>query len=150
MPSSNVELITSIQPGPRADLVQLFRDEDSWNAVAHALAPLIEGGLETVFVGFGQARRRNGIDGFREVWLEWLGPWESYRTEIDRVIDCGEDVLVIVEDYGRKAGMEKEVRLRGAAVWTVREGRIARACFYADRRAALNKVGRDAAILDDE
>ena len=150
MSISNVELVTSLQPGPRADLVELFRDDSSWNAVAHALEPLIDERLESGFVGVGPESRGIGIDGFRQVWLEWLASWESYRTEIARVIDCGADVLVLVDDYGCKPGMETEVRLRGAAVWTVRDGRVARAYFYADRAAALREVGLDAAILGDE
>jgi ketosteroid isomerase-like protein len=150
MSEANVELVTSLQPGPRADLVALFRDDESWSAVAKALEPLIDEGLESGFVGVAEQSRRVGIDGFREVWLEWLAPWESYRTEIDRVIDGGDDVLVIVSDYGRKTGMAAEVRLRGAAVWTVRGGRITRAYFYADRLAAVRDVGLDAAILEDE
>jgi hypothetical protein len=40
--------------------------------------------------------------------------------------------------------MTAEVRLFGAAVWTVRDGRIARAWFYVDRNDALNAVGLDA------
>ena len=38
------------------------------------------------------------------------------------MIDCGDDVLVITDDYGRKPGMTAEVRLFGAAVWTIRDG----------------------------
>ena len=34
------------------------------------------------------------------------------------MIGRGDDVLVIVNDYGRKPGMTVEVRLFGAAVWT--------------------------------
>ena len=46
--------------------------------------------------------------------------------------------------------MTAEVRLFGAAAWTVRDSRIARAWFYVDRNDALNAVGLDAAILAGE
>lgn len=150
MPSSNVELVTSLQPGPRVDLVQLFGDDQLWTSVAQALAPLVDEDLESGFVGLERKSRGVGIDGFREVWLRWLAAWDSYRTEIDRVVESGDDVLVLVCDYGRKKGTTVEVRLPGAAVWTVRDGRIARAFFYADRRAAAREVGLSPAILDGE
>jgi hypothetical protein len=46
--------------------------------------------------------------------------------------------------------MTAEVRLRGAAVWTVRESKVSRAFFYTDREDALGDVGLDAAILRRE
>ena len=57
------------------------------------------------------------------------------------MIGCGDDVLVITSDYGRKPGMTAEVQLLGAAVWTVRNGLITRALFYTDREDAFNQVG---------
>jgi hypothetical protein len=59
-------------------------------------------------------------------------------------------VLVLVRDFGRRGGMEVEVRLLGAAVWTVREGKLARAFFYANREDALDDVGASTAILENE
>jgi ketosteroid isomerase-like protein len=46
--------------------------------------------------------------------------------------------------------MSAEVRLFGASVWTVNEGRIGKVYFYVDRNAALDAVGVDAAILARE
>jgi ketosteroid isomerase-like protein len=37
--------------------------------------------------------------------------------------------------------MTAEVSIRGAAVWTVRDGKIARASFYPNREDALRAVG---------
>jgi hypothetical protein len=36
-----------------------------------------------------------------KIWLEWLKPWVGYRSEIERVVDLGDDVLVLVRDFGR-------------------------------------------------
>ncbi len=127
MSAENAELVAALQPEPDVNLVELFRDDQAWAKLSNY-----------------------GLAGFRQTWLEWLGPWESYRADIDRVIDCGDDVLVITNDYGRKPGMTAEVRLLGAAVWTVRDGRIAKAYFYADRQDALDALGVDAAILARE
>jgi ketosteroid isomerase-like protein len=48
---------------------------------------------------------------------------------------------VLVRDYGRRAGMSAEISVLGAAVWTVRDGKIARVRFYPDRAEALQAVG---------
>jgi ketosteroid isomerase-like protein len=149
MPDENAELIEALQVGPDVDLVELFRDDQAYANLDAALGPIFHEDVESGFVGRHESRNR-GRDGFRQTWLEWLEPWESYRSEVERVIGCGDDVLVLVKDYGRKAGMSVEVRLFGAAVWTVRDGRIAKAYFFADRQDALDAVGVDAAILRRE
>jgi len=77
----------------------------------------------------------------RACWLDWLAPWASYRTEIAELIDVGERVVVLVRDYGKREADAPEVELRGAAIWTVRGGRIVRAESYADRAEALASVG---------
>ena len=68
-------------------------------------------------------------------------PGESYRTEIEDVIDAGDDVVVLVRDYGRRPGMTAEISIRAAALWTVRDGRISRAIFSTDRAEVLASVG---------
>jgi ketosteroid isomerase-like protein len=144
MSEENAELVSALQPEPDVDLVELFRDDEAWANLHEVFAPIYHDDVETGMVGLGQESRNRGVDGFRQTWLEWLAPWETYRAEIAKVIDCGDDVLVITDDYGRKPGMSAEVRLFGAAVWTVRDGRIARAYFYVDRDDALKEVGLSA------
>jgi ketosteroid isomerase-like protein len=149
MADENAELVEALQVGPEVDLVELFRDDRAYANLDAALGPIFHVDVESGFVGRHESRNR-GRPGFRETWLEWLEPWESYRSEVERVIGCGDDVLVLVSDYGRKPGMTVEVRLLGAAVWTVRDGLITRAFFYTDRKDALDAVGVDAAILASE
>ena len=150
MSMENVDLIGALQPDADVDLAGLFRDDESWANLREIFTQVFHDDIEVNFIGTGQESRRHGVEGFREVWLEWCAPWESYRADINQVIDCGDDVLVITDDYGRKPGMTAEVRLYGAAVWTLREDRIAKAYFYADRGDALDAVGLDAAILARE
>jgi hypothetical protein len=149
MSDENAELIEALQVGPDVDLVELFRDDQAYANLEEALGPIYHDDVESGFVGRHESRNR-GRAGFRQTWLEWLEPWDSYRSEVDRVIGCGEDVLVLVKDYGRKPGMTAEVRLLGAAVWTVRDGLIVRALFYTDREDAIREVGLSPAILAGE
>ncbi len=84
---------------------------------------------------------RPGVRGLWQSWIDWLAPWESYRTEIEELIPAGDRVLALVRDFGRRRDMDTEVEMLGSAVWTVREGRIARAEFFTDRARAFETAG---------
>jgi ketosteroid isomerase-like protein len=140
MSRENVELVRSLQPSPDVDLVALFRDEAAASGLLAALEPF----LHEDFVASGegiQTGRLVGLAGLKAGWADWLEPWESYRTEIEDVIDAGDDVVVLVRDYGRRPGMTAEISIRAAALWTVRDGRISRAIFSTDRAEVLASVG---------
>jgi ketosteroid isomerase-like protein len=139
----NVELVRSLLPSRDTDLVALFRDDAAASALAETVAPWFDEDFEAVVQDWapGQEVRYEGLGGFRAAWLDWLGPWESYRTEVEDMIDAGDEVLVLVRDYGRRAGMGVEVSMVGASVWTVRDGKIAKAAFYTNRSEALKAVG---------
>jgi ketosteroid isomerase-like protein len=143
MSQENVEIVRSLQPSPETDLVALFRDDESASALIQAVAPFFHEDCEMVAPTFvaGEGVRFVGLEGLRAGWLDWLEPWESYRVEIEDVIDAGDDVVVLPRDYGRRAGMAVEVSVIGAAVWTVREGKVARVAFYLNRSEALEAVG---------
>jgi hypothetical protein len=148
MSAENLEFVKSLQPRPSFDLVEAF--DSRWPRVRTFFEPRSHPDLESGFVQAGERTSHRGLDGFRQTWLDWLEPWDSYRTEMVRFIDCGDDVLVFVRDYGRRRGMSAEVKLLGGAVWTVRDGKLARAFFYTAREDALNELGLSTAILDSE
>jgi ketosteroid isomerase-like protein len=143
MSKQNVELVRGLLPSSDTDLVALFREETTATALAEAVAPLFHEDFEAVVQDWapGQQVRYAGLEGFRAAWLDWLDPWESYRTEVEDVIDAGDEVVVLVRDYGRRAGMAVEVSMVGASVWTVRDGKIAKTAFYPNRSEALEAVG---------
>jgi ketosteroid isomerase-like protein len=143
MSQENVELVRSVQPRGDTDLVALFRDDATAVPLMESLSTFFHEDFEVVaptFVG-GEHARFVGLDGLRAGWLDWLDPWESYRVEVEDVIDAGDDAVVLVRDFGRRAGMTAEVSVLSAAVWTVRDGRIARVAFYLDRSEALDAAG---------
>src|SRR3954447_10472329 len=52
-----------------------------------------------------------GREGVRQRLEEWLNSFDDYRYEIDRIIDCGDDeVLVEASEVGRGASSGAEVR----------------------------------------
>ena len=142
MSQENVELVRALQPGPDVDFMQFFfRDDDEGaRAALPSFAPAFADDFEAVFRGVSD-RTYHGLLGLRECWLDWLEPWESYRTEIEQLIDAGDRVLLLSRDFGRRRDMDAEVMLFGSAVYTVSDGKVARVEFFQDRQRAFDAVG---------
>jgi ketosteroid isomerase-like protein len=139
--SENVELVVGVFPAPDVDLAQLVRDENRWTAWTEANAPFVHPEAETAWPGLPDGETYTGPVGFRDLWLEWLAPWKTYRVETEDVIDLGDRVLVLVRAFGRLEGSQGEVENTSASLWSVRDGKIARVEFYVDRTEALKAAG---------
>ena len=142
MSSENVKLVGQLQPPPDRDLATLYRDDSTVATLIDAMAPSFDPALESRYLpaDAGDVKPNNGFDGLRKTWLEWLEGWEGYRADTIKVIDVGDRVLVVTDEYGRAPGSEDETKLAGAAVWTVRRGKVAAIDVYADRTAAFKAV----------
>jgi ketosteroid isomerase-like protein len=140
--AEDVDLVRRLQPAPDVDLAVLFRDDRAFGAAEKRLAPFFHPDCE---VGSGpdfvDPIERVGLAGLREIWLEWLKPWVSYRSEIERLIDLGERVVVLVRDHGRVEDGGPDVVLTSGAIWTIRDRRIVRIVFYMSRKSALRAAG---------
>ncbi|TMK40297.1 MAG: nuclear transport factor 2 family protein [Actinobacteria bacterium] len=135
-----VEIVRALQP--RADMVARFRDEETAAAAEQAATPLFEPDFEVLFVRSDVERATyRGFDGLRSAMIDWLEPWESYRSEIEELVDLGDRVAVLVRDYGRREGMEREIDFRGVSVYVFRGDRISRIEFHFDREEGMAAVG---------
>jgi ketosteroid isomerase-like protein len=127
------------------DLTELFlRDAPLDDAAAAAARQAAERWFSTDVVCVFHAlshEPRQGIDEWREAWLDWLAPWESYRAEIEEIRDIGDRVAVFVRDYGRPRGMTNEVEFRGVAIYTVREQKVVRVEHFTERSQAAEALG---------
>jgi ketosteroid isomerase-like protein len=140
----DVELIKSIHPPTGTDLVPLFEEAAANPGRLEGFAALLTPDFEAVSrdIAEGLAPGGKGLDGFISAWQEWLAPWERYLVEVDDFIDLGDGrVVVMNRNRGRMRDSEAEVEVVSAAVWTVREGKIARIEFFTDRRVALSALG---------
>ena len=145
MSQEDVELVKAIHPPTGTDLVALF-SEGADSERLEALASLLTPDFEAVGgdIGSGLLAGGTGLSGLVEVWREWLEPWESYLIEVEDFVDAGDGrVLVLNRDHGRMRGSDSDVELVSGAIWTVRDGKIARIEFHADRRLALSAVGME-------
>jgi ketosteroid isomerase-like protein len=142
MSRENVELVRGLQVGPEVDLAELFRSEEMWSALTDSVGALFHPECQCVAPGVpGTEAVHVGLDGLRTAWLSWLEPWLTYRTEIQQAFDGGDRVLLLTQDYGRQAGSVQEVKVDGSAVWTVGDGKIVRAEFFAHRADAFRAAG---------
>ena len=141
MSEANVALVVRLQPDADVDVAQLFRDDDLWAALMESVAPFFHPDCETVGTLFGIRRIYSGVEGLRSGLRDWMAPWATYRQNVEEALDLGDRVLLLTRDSGRREGSTQEVEGIDAAVWTVRDGKIARVEFYVRRREALDAVG---------
>jgi ketosteroid isomerase-like protein len=141
MSQENVEVIRRLLPGPDVDVAQALRDDDLWAAASKAWAAVVHPDFECVLDWEAQRSNYVGVDGIREAWLEWVGPWERYFTEIEELIDAGDSVVAFVRDHARRKGVDGEIDQVAANVSVFRDGKILRIEFHASRAKALEAVG---------
>ena len=83
-----------------------------------------------------------GREGVRQRLEEWLNSFDDYRYEIHRIIDCGNDeVLVEATEVGRGATSGAEVRSTHYELLTIRDGLIVHIREYYDEGKALEAAG---------
>jgi ketosteroid isomerase-like protein len=121
----------------------MWRDDAIVAAMREASAEQLSPDFECVFVREDVGRSTHyGVDGLRAAWLDWLEPWDTYRAEVEDVIDAGAGrVVVLTHDHARPKGTTAEVDFLGAPVWTVRGGKVARIEFYFNRAEGLAAAG---------
>ena len=142
MSQANVELVLGLVPAPDVDIAPFFRDDEMWARLAAAWAPVIQPDFQCTAALFGSEISYGvGIDSFRALWLDWLAPWATYRTETEETNDLGDRVLWLGLDFGRRKGSTAEVKGDVAVLWTFRDGKVARWDGYTDRAEALKAVG---------
>jgi ketosteroid isomerase-like protein len=108
-----------------------------WEAALKDAAPGFEYDLSRAV---GPLHGVYALDEMRRAMDEFAEPWESLRFEADEFIEVGEQVVTPFTNYSRgREGIE--VQARAAWVWTIRDGSIARVCFYQERREALEAAG---------
>jgi ketosteroid isomerase-like protein len=68
------------------------------------------------------SRVYRGHEGVIDSWTQWLEQWDEYGWEVDRVVDCGDNVLVYAREHARGTSRGVRVDARIFMVWTIRDG----------------------------
>jgi ketosteroid isomerase-like protein len=83
-----------------------------------------------------------GREGVRQRLEEWLESFADYRFDVQQVIDCGGDeILVKGTEVGRGAASGAEVRSTDYELLTIRDGLIVRIREFYDEANALKAAG---------
>jgi ketosteroid isomerase-like protein len=83
-----------------------------------------------------------GREGVRQRLEEWLESFDEYRYDVQRLIDCGgDDVLVEAAEVGRGAISGAKVRSTNYELLTIRGGMIVRIREFYDEGDTLEAVG---------
>ena len=115
MSRENVEFVEALLAGTTA------MDK---NELLAALPELIEQTCDPDIEWVEDPQRADGAvhrghEGVRESWERWLENWDEYGGEVERLVDCGEDVLVVARERGRGAVSGASVTARIFAVITI-------------------------------
>jgi ketosteroid isomerase-like protein len=137
----DVDLVRRLVAPAEIDWAAIVRSEELYAPLESQVQDLFDPDFECALVGVTEKRRR-GFEGLREIWLDWLEPWASYRAEEERVIDLEDGrVLWLGHDYGGRRDGLGELELLSSSIWTIREGKVAAIVFYATRDDAFAAAG---------
>jgi ketosteroid isomerase-like protein len=117
---------------------------ESWvredrEAMADLVHPDVE--MHATVGGVEEGRVTRGIDEITREYDAVEEMWDEHRIEIERVLDAGDQVVVFQHEYQRGKGSGIELEIDTAAIFDVRDGRIARMQGYMDRAEALKAAG---------
>jgi hypothetical protein len=150
MSKENVELARRLYPGT-VDVVSMVAESDQW---LEFFEPFVHPRFETVGIGLamgaaggspvdgGMMRTVHGIQGFLEVWREFLAAWESWVATAAEFIDVDEErVLVYLDISARTKTHGVEIPIEGANLLTFHEGRVKRLEMYVRREEGRKAAG---------
>jgi ketosteroid isomerase-like protein len=112
-------------------------NREDWDALIKDAAP----GFELDFSrSVGPLAGVFGLDQAMRLLKEFREAWESARMEPHEFIEAGDHVVTPGTQHLKGRG-GIEVVVRGAYVWTIRNGAIERMVMYQDKEDALEDLG---------
>jgi ketosteroid isomerase-like protein len=91
-----------------------------------------------------------GFDGIQSFFDEVTAIFEEATFEEEEILEIGDKVLVVSTGHFRGRASGIEVKARAANVWTIRDGKLARFCFYQSKEDALKDLGVEESSLPGE
>jgi ketosteroid isomerase-like protein len=137
MSEENVELLRGLLAGA-ADLDK----QALLDALPELIAQTCDPGIEWVEdPQRADARVYRGHEGVRESWERWLENFDEYGTDVERMSDYGDKVLVVAREHGRGKRSGATVSQRVYSVVSFRDGKITRYEEFLDEQAAREATG---------
>ena|SRR5690242_15826169 len=82
-----------------------------------------------------------GHDGMRRIASVWGENFDEYRLDLERLIDAGDDVVVLVYQRGRIKGSGDIIEQPIGYEWRIRKGKTVRVQVHFSWEAALEAAG---------
>ena len=141
---STLEALTPMLAAvPTAESPLTPEDASGIARLTAAIERLATPDLEGAMVGPDQSFRIefHGAEGLIERWRDWLSPYESFRMEVEDLIESSDVLVTCVRQFGTPTGGGPEVEAESAAVWWVRDDHLVRVEFHLNREAAFRAAG---------
>jgi ketosteroid isomerase-like protein len=73
---------------------------------------------------------------------EWLAPWDSYTIRTDKIVDAGDDTVVLLaRHFGQRSGTDLEVDMALPGVVKLRGGKIVEVRWFLEEGDAFEAAG---------
>ncbi len=82
-----------------------------------------------------------GLQDMSTFMLNWLGTFDNMSMVAERVVDAGDQVVVIAAWQGRGKASGVDTEWRQGTVWTLRDGRVASVIGHQEPSDALEAAG---------
>jgi hypothetical protein len=135
---SDVETVRSVYELV-GDVAALTRDETASARVEEQLLGILSADVKTVLNGPPYSDIHEvcwGIDGYRNLWRNWVRPFHSYLIEVEELVDLDGRVLALTVGRARIDADSPDVTNRGGTIWTFEGARVAQVDSYMERADA--------------
>jgi ketosteroid isomerase-like protein len=131
MSSANLELVRSIYT--------------AWERGDFSSAEWAHPDIEFVIADGPSPRTWTGLSGLAQGHREWLSAWQDFTSQAQEYRELDDERVLVLTRYsgrGKTSGLELEqMRAKGAGVAQIRNGKVTRLVWYADRDRAFTDLG---------
>jgi ketosteroid isomerase-like protein len=114
-------------------------ERSDWDGMTELAHPQVE--MHATVGGVEEGRVRHGIDAIRRDYEMAEETWDEHRIEVERVIDAGDQVVLLHRETMRGKSSGVDLELEAAVLIDLEDGQIIRLQGYIDRAAALEAAG---------
>ena len=83
----------------------------------------------------------HGHEGVADALRTWTGTWETFRMEVEEMIDAGDHVVGVERQSGQGRGSGIPLAQHYFSVFTLRDGKVTRIIWLPTREQALEAAG---------
>jgi ketosteroid isomerase-like protein len=109
MSQENIEIVRAIY--------RSFNDDD-WDAAFRLADPEFEATFQRGLI----AGTHKGRDSVRAIVEDQRAAFDGWAVEIERLVECGDQVVAVIRNQVRPKGTDSEIETRNGWIWTIRDG----------------------------